>query len=632
MVQFSGERSTAPVAAGSGAWTTAWRSIAATVLAVAVTVAVACTPRPDVADDVVEDFLSALSDKDMEKAASFTDDSDGAQAALEESWDGMQADKLSTELKDVRTDDNVATATYDMDWMFPGDREMSYESTLTATKSGEDWSVRWRPAILHPDLGADQHLELRRVDAQTADVVGSDGAVLATPGTSWRLLLDTEAAQKDGGLQGTLGRISRVLDNAHAEEKAIPTIDASEAASDAQDVDGDYSVAMIPGAHGQKVKDQLEAIDGVRLNEEPSMVRPDPGFAPDIMSRVTGLVGPELEGDAGWEVSAVNPSGNVVSTLDKTDPKPAGAQKISLSRQVQEAAQKAVDTRSEQETMMVVMRPSTGEILGVAQTPEADKQGDVALSGQYPPGSTFKVITAAAGLDNEDLTADSTVSCPSTQDIGGRVVTNYNTFSLGDTSMREAFAESCNTTFAQMSTDLEPGQLKSEAEQFGMGRDYDIPGLTTITGEVPEGEVMLDRTEAGYGQGLDLASPFGMALVASSVANGKTPVPSLIDTEDVHTLDKDGDKAKEGEPLDPGTLGQLRDMMRSVVTTGSGSAIAGAGEVFGKTGEAEINEGSHSWFMGYRDDLAFATMIVRGGSSEHAVSVTDQFFSNLDGE
>lgn len=602
------------------------------VLSVVLVTVSACTPRPDVADDVVGDFLDAVSSRDVEAAARLTDDDAVASDALEQSWDSLQADGLQVDVEGVRTDDNVATADYTMTWDLPGEREFSYDATLTATRTGGEWTVRWRSSVLHPDLGADQHLELRRMDAQVADIVGSDGAVLATPGTTWRVVLDLDEARTSGGVQGAVGRIGRVLSAAHAGEEAIPTIDEAAVSSAALDASGTYSVTMIPGQFGDQLREELEAIDGVRLNEEPAMVRPDPGFAPDIMSRVTDLVEPELEGEAGWEVVAVNQNASVVRTLERAEPAPAPAVKVSLSRAVQEAAQQAVDTRPNDEAMMVVMRPSTGEVLAVAQTEEADKQGDVALSGQYPPGSTFKVITASAGVEKEGLNADSSVACPATQDIGGRIVTNYNSFSLGNTSMRNAFAQSCNTTFARISTDLEPGELKEEAAKFGLGRDYDIPGLTTMTGQVPEGDVMLDRTEAGYGQGLDLASPFGMALVAATAANGRTPVPNLINTDGVHTLDTDGNDAVEGEPLDPGMLGNLRDMMRAVVTSGSGSAISGAGEVYGKTGEAEINEGSHAWFMGYRGDLAFATMIVLGGGSEHSVAVTQQFFDNLDGE
>lgn len=607
------------------------RTVAAAVLSFVLVAVTACTPRPDNADSVIEDFLAAFSGRDVDAAAELTDNADSA-AAMEASWAGLQAENLDAQLHGIRTDDNVATADYGLTWTFPGEREFSYDASLTATRTDGAWTVRWRPAVLHPDLGADQFLELRRVEAQTADIVGSDGAVLATPGTTWRVLMDTQAAREDGGLQGTVGRVGRVLDAAHREEEAVPTIDTSRVVSDARDVDGNYSVTMIPGPLGETVREDLEAIPGISMNEEPTMVRPDPGFAPDIMSRVTQLVEPELEGEPGWEVVAVNHNASVVRTMQHSAAEPAPAVRVSLSRQVQEAAQQAVDTRSDAQAMMVVMRPSTGEVLAVAQSEEADRHGDVALSGQYPPGSTFKVITAAAGLENESLTADSTVACPATQDIGGRIVTNYNSFSLGNTALREAFAQSCNTTFARISTDLAPGKLKDEAERFGLGREYDIPGLTTITGQVPEGEVMLDRTEAGYGQGLDLASPFGMALVASTAANGRTPVPNLIDTEDVHTLDASGEAASEGEQLDEHMLANLRDMMRSVVTGGSASALSGSGEVYGKTGEAEINEGSHAWFMGYRGDLAFATMIVLGGGSEHSVAVTQQFLDNLDGE
>ena len=70
--------------------------------------------------------------------------------------------------------------------------------------------------------------------------------------------------------------------------------------------------------------------------------------------------------------------------------------------------------------------------------------------------------------------------------------------------------------------------------------------------------------------------------------------------------------------------------MRAVVTSGTATAIAGRGEVYGKTGEAEVSGGSHAWFTGWRDDIAFATLIVHGGGSEHAVSVTDAFLANLD--
>ena len=189
----------------------------------------------------------------------------------------------------------------------------------------------------------------------------------------------------------------------------------------------------------------------------------------------------------------------------------------------------------------------------------------------------------------------------------------------------DAFASSCNTTFADMSTQLEPGQLAAEGKRFGLGIDYEIPGLTTMTGSVPEGETPLERTEAGYGQGYDLASPFGMALVSATVANGATPTPKLVSTEETKVSEK-------VEPPSQQVIDELRAMMRQTVTSGTAAGMQASGEIFGKTGEAEINGGSHAWFTGFRsdDDIAFATLVVLGGGSETSVAITDAFFQNLD--
>lgn len=581
----------------------------------------ACTPKPDMADDAASAFLSALSAK--AEAGEQTDNPDAAQAEINSTWDSLQAEGLSTELNNVNTQDNVATADFTMNWDLPGERHFEYKSAMTLTKTKDDWTVRWQPTVMHPELGANQHLELRSVPAEMATVVGSDGAALLQPGTRYRVFVDT-AAVKDLG--STMKQIAIELDSMRGADKNVPSIDPVAKADEAKSTNGEYSLMTLDELQGKELQKRLSKLEGVRFNEEQAMVRPDPNFAPDIMSRVSNVVEGDLKGANGWKVVAATSEGSEVRELGGEDAHTAPSVNVSLSRKVQDAAQSAVDTRSDAKVMMVVMKPSTGAILAVAQSGKADEDGDPALMGQYPPGSTFKILTAFAGMKNKGLTPDSTVGCPGTQDIGGRIVTNYNSFSLGQTSLESAFAKSCNTTFADISTGLEPGQLKDTAKQFGLGVDFKIEGLDTITGSVPHADVMLDRTEAGYGQGLDLASPFGMAMVASTAAAGKMPTPYLIGGENHQTQAK-GD---ESQQLPKEQLDELRRIMRSVVTSGSGSGVAGAGEVYAKTGEAEINEGSHSWLTGYRGDMAFATLIVLGGGSEHATSVTNTFFKNLD--
>jgi cell division protein FtsI/penicillin-binding protein 2 len=188
--------------------------------------------------------------------------------------------------------------------------------------------------------------------------------------------------------------------------------------------------------------------------------------------------------------------------------------------------------------------------------------------------------------------------------------------------MSRAFASSCNTTFAELASRMPPRSLTVAAAQYGIGPDYQVPGITTVSGQVPPTVNLAERTEDGFGQGKVLVSPFGMALAAATVAAGKTPVPQLIVGRPTVI---NGDRT----PISPQMLDGLRPMMRLVVTNGTAKDIAGSGDVHGKTGEAEFAGGSHSWFAGYRGDLAFAALIVGGGSSEYAVRMTKHMFDLL---
>ncbi|NLA56343.1 MAG: penicillin-binding transpeptidase domain-containing protein, partial [Corynebacterium humireducens] len=388
---------------------------------------------------------------------------------------------------------------------------------------------------------------------------------------------------------------------------------------------GVYSVTMVDQQDGPRVRDELADVEGVIVNDEAAMVNRDPSFAPDIMARVSAIVADELDGANGWRVMAVNEHRAPIDDVEYHPAQPAPAIRIGLDHDIQQAAQQAVNLRADMEAMTVAIRPSTGQVLAVAQTEAADRKGDLALSGLYPPGSVFKIITATAGMERQGLGSGSIVPCPGSMNIYGRIVNNYNQFSLGNVPLERAFASSCNTTFADISTKLEPGELADVGKQFGLGINYRIPVLYTVTGSIPEGETPLDRTDAGYVQGLDLASPFGLALVAATAARGETPVPVLIDGH--------ATEVSEDVPApSPEAIAQLQQMMRSVVTSGTARGMQAGGEIHGKTGEAEINQGSHAWFAGYRDDdIAFATLVVLGGGSETAVAITDHMFTTLDG-
>ena len=135
---------------------------------------------------------------------------------------------------------------------------------------------------------------------------------------------------------------------------------------------------------------------------------------------------------------------------------------------MQNAAQHAVDTQG-RKAMIVVIKPSTGEILAVAQNAAADADGPAATTGLYPPGSTFKIVTAGAAIDRNMATPNTLLGCPGQIDIGDRTIPNYDKFDLGTVPMAKAFANSCNTTFAELASRMPPTALTVAASQYGIG-------------------------------------------------------------------------------------------------------------------------------------------------------------------
>lgn len=116
--------------------------------------------------------------------------------------------------------------------------------------------------------------------------------------------------------------------------------------------------------------------------------------------------------------------------------------------------------------------------------------------------------------------------CPGSATIEGRTIPNDDHFDLGSVPLHTAFApRSCNTTMDRLAVSMSPVALHDAALQFGLGVDYVTPGLTTVTGSVPSANTAAQRVESAIGQGRVTASPFGMALVAASIARESTPAP-----------------------------------------------------------------------------------------------------------
>jgi hypothetical protein len=318
-----------------------------------------------------------------------------------------------------------------------------------------------------------------------------------------------------------------------------------------------------------------------------------------------------------WYVALTDAAGKDVEILHGAK---ATALMSTVSRPVQQAAQAAVDSQA-LPTMLVAIQPSTGDLLAVAQNSSVEGR-PVALQGLFAPGSTFKIATATALIEAGAADVDTLVPCPASATIGQRTVRNADSFDLGDVPLRTAFARSCNTSFAMTAADLPLDALPNAANQLGLGADFVIPGIDTEIGSVPAAVDGTQQVENSIGQGQVQVSPFGMAVMSATVAAGQAVTPRLWATQATEVT-----AGYEAPPS--GVLASLRTMMRSVVTSGTATGLANLGQVYGKTGTAQITGSAHGWFTGYRDDLAFAVLVQDGQSSTAAVAVTKNFLTAL---
>ena len=481
----------------------------------------ACTPKPNGPAPAAEEFFAALAKGDTGSASQLTDRPEDARAALNEAWAGLQATSLDAQVLGSKFAEDTGTVSYRYTWHLPKNRTWSYDGQLSMVRNEGNWEVRWTTTGLHPKLGEHQTFALRADAPRRASVNERSGTDVLVPGNLYQFAMDAKAAG------------AYLMQTATAVVDALrpfdDTLDPQRLAEEASSSAGPLNLITLR----QSDRDQVAAVLGERpglvITPQAELLPTDDHFAPAIIGEVKKAVVNDLDGQAGWRVVSVNQNGVDVDVLNEVPAAPAPSVTISLDRAVQDAAQNAVNGVAGRKAMIVAIKPSTGEILAVAQNPDADVDGPTATTGLYPPGSTFKIITAGAAIERDMATPNTLLGCPGTVDIGHRTIPNYGGFDLGTVPMSRAFASSCNTTFAELASQLPPRGLTQAAAQYGIGPDYQIDGINIVTGSVPPTVNLAERTEDGFGQGKVLVSPFGMAMAAATVAAGKTPVPQLIE-------------------------------------------------------------------------------------------------------
>ncbi len=336
-----------------------------------------------------------------------------------------------------------------------------------------------------------------------------------------------------------------------------------------------------------------------------------------------------------------------------TGREPQGA---SVELTVDPAAQRAADEAlGDQKGAVVALDPRTGAILALVSHPTYDPnrlaghdlkavQGsyaalnddpddplvDRAVAGDlYPPGSTFKIVTAAAALSTGDYTPETTVPGPARLDLPQTSTDLPNDFAgacgPGDeVTLIRALTISCNTAFGSLGLTLGGDALRAQAAKFGFGERLSVP-MSVTPSTVPAGMNPPQSAQAAIGQYDVRVTPLQMAMVSAAIANGGTLMTPYavksVRSPDLSVIEQ-ARPQELSQAVTPEVAAQLTTMMEAVVTDGTGTRAQVPGvRVAGKTGTAQQGNGQppHAWFTAFApaDDpqVAIAVVVEDGGTA-----------------
>ena len=662
---------------------------------------------PEATDDA-QAFLDAWGEGDTAAMAkgikdppsTFADD----YAALTE---GLPIESARFELGDVRRANDLSIANFTAHFQLTGIGEWTYGSSMRlehaagAAEGEPEWLVKWSPAVFNRDLAGlkdGEHLSATREWPERAAINGSDGKPLA-PSVPGRIVGLQPSAIKD------LNAVKLVL----TVELGVTAAEVDEALN-APGVQPDFFVPIIT-----ITQDEYEAhesaiypIPGTRFRDTTVRSGPTEGYAQHVLGRtseatadrlaelgtpyqpgdVVGVTGQEaryersLAGTPTSEIQVLDADDKAVRTLDTIEGRAPVAVDTTIDRNVQTAVEQALVGVTK--PAAIVVTDPKGNVRAVASRPLSEDLNR-ALGGAYPPGSTFKVVTADALLA-DGTTPDTPVQCDATTNAGGRSFRNFEGGELGRIPFSQAFAESCNTAMITSTAPVDQSVLTAAAERFGFNAEYSV-GLNTEGGSYPEPADATEKAAASIGQGRVTASPLHMATVAAAVTDGSWEPPTLLvdPPEEPEAADAGegdtattaagagttaaGDPATTGDAAEGGTTettaaeggaattattaadadggtakptsipeaerATLAELMRLVVTDGSGTKAATPGlSVGGKTGTAEYGEGdplpTHAWFIGFADNLGVAVFVEGGGvGGRDAAPIAGRLFAAL---
>jgi cell division protein FtsI/penicillin-binding protein 2 len=612
---------------------------------------------------VAQGFLDEWSAARYPEASERTTDSTAAAAALTDMQAALHTEKRTFDLGNSSGDcagPNGCTFDFDADLILTGLGEWRYSSALQvaqiASGAKTSWKVKWAPSILHPAMTDATAFSRVRQLPPRAPILDRHNALLVTQQPVMRVGVKAGAVPD--------GTVEELADKTNINIDGLTTRVANAE-------NGDFVEAVVLRQSDYlALKPKLDKIPGVVVEPDTLTLAPTRAFAREVLGSVgtatpaalasagptadpedsVGLFGlqalyqKQLAGRAGGRVDLVNKdTGAPVQTLIEFSPVDGTAVHTTLDLSIQNAAENAL-TLTDENSSLVAIDVTTGNVLAVANGPE-DKAGeDRALNGQYAPGTGFKLVDALALLQN-GVGLNDKIGCAPSVTIEGKRFDNYDGIGApGQQSLAANFARSCSTAFARRIADLPTDSLSKAADALGLENDWELL-VDSFSGSVPPASDRLDLANAAVGQGRMLVSPLAMAMMAAAVASGTPRYPRLV---------LDGPPAQTAPPANPaivpppGTVAtaspsptspaptptfspdpddrpaldplpyaaELKSLMMRATHGGTGS-ILGVGSTVGAfSGTAlygsDTEPGHHAWMIGFVGNVAFAVIVERG--------------------
>jgi cell division protein FtsI/penicillin-binding protein 2 len=492
-----------------------------------------------------------------------------------------------------------------------------WEVDLRAVRERGAWRVWWSLASIHPQLRDGWSFGLEREPVGRAPILAHDGTPLAGEGS--RVTFGFEPSQV---------RDSDAL--VEAFEAAVPG--SGRAAR--REVDRTnlrdgwfYPVVSVSATRDQQAWSRLRGTPGVLRRADAGRALLDDHFAQHVVGVLAEATAEQLaelgdDGEPGMLVAQYGLERVLDDRLEGSDlvrvglrdrddgplrvviaegqDDPSGPVRTTIDVDVQRAVEDALAGVAGEVGIVVV--DADGAIRGAASRPLGGYHR--AFAGRYPPGSTFKIVTAEALLA-AGRSPDEQVACPPSTVVGGLRIANAGEFDGGTLTLTDAFARSCNTTFAALGAGLGADALEAAARRFGFGVDP-MAVLDAFGGSFPRPVDSAEAGAAAFGQGRVEASVLHLASVAAAADTGVWHQPYLLADEG----------PGEAIQLSPGTHERLRALLRAAVVSGTGGRadVPGA-EVRGKTGTAQGSGGAeHAWFVGSWGGYGFAVLVEGGGA------------------